>query len=72
MRSPVIAITAGLGIASSSKGHLLVGVFKSLVCSPGCWTLKNKVLPSGENQGPVNSASLGAEATRNTYPKISC
>ena len=64
----MIATTDGFGILSWSKGHLLVGFFKSVVRSPGCCMLKKSDFPSGANHGPVSSASLGAEATLITLP----
>ena len=62
VNSEVLSMSGGLGTTSSAN----VAAYNLVNTSQGTLTLANG--PSGANQGPVSSASLGADATLITLP----
>jgi hypothetical protein len=55
----VIATLAGRGTSLPPFGHRLDGLAADVEFSPGCWTERKSVLPSGVQAGPVISHSTG-------------
>jgi hypothetical protein len=63
-----MATTASLGMLSSSKGHVLVGLFTSFVCSLGCTRAEAVVLQQEIFFQSNNCTSTHLDAIRLKQP----